>query len=93
MGDYTISLGQMKSALCCIYEKLTNIQTRLDALEATAGGSGGPTQITGPNVSTYDDSRGIVGDWSWNPTLDGGTFFVKVSSSPHTWISDPRAQS
>jgi hypothetical protein len=93
MGDYTISLGQMKSALCCIYEKLTNIQSRLDALEATAGGEGGATEITGPNVSTYDDTRGIKGDWSFNSTLDGGTFFFKVGSSPHKWVSWSVAQS
>jgi hypothetical protein len=94
MGDYTISLGQMKSALCCIYEKLTSYASRLDAIEAALDGEGtGPSQITGPDVSTYDDARGIIGDWSWNPAVDGGTFFVKVSTSPHQWVSDPRALS
>jgi len=94
MGDYTISLGQMKSALCCIYEKLTSYASRLDAIEAAISSGGiAPSEITGPNVSTYDDARGIVGDYSWNPDIDGGTFFVKVSTSPHQWVSDTRALS
>lgn len=93
-ANYTISLGQMKAALCCVYEQLVSIKARLSSIESSlTGGQIAPAKISGPDVSTYNDSRGVVGDYSWNPTLDGGTFFVKISTSPHQWVSDPRSLS
>lgn len=38
------------------------------------------------NVTTYDDSRGVAGDWSYT-TANGGTMWRKVSVSPHQWVS------
>ena len=86
-----MNFTQLKNLVCCLL-------TRVEALETGGGGGGGgggtsATQITAPDVSTYNDSRGAVGDWSWNPTLDGGTYFFKVSTSPHQWVSDSRALS
>jgi hypothetical protein len=75
-----MTISRMKQLICCL-------KTRVDDLEEGGGGGGGATQITGPDVSTYNDARGITGDWSFNASLNGGTFFFKVDSSPDIWVS------
>lgn len=47
---------------------------------AVAGISSGPSSI--PNVTTHDDSRGDVGDYSF----DGLHRWEKYSTSPHAWF-------
>lgn len=77
---------------CLLRQIIVAFDTLAEAVSNMGGGSGA-TRITSPDVSTYDDARGTVGDWSYNPTLNGGTMFWKVDNSPDTWISWSVAQS
>lgn len=51
-GNYNISLGQMKAALCCIYEKINSLFTRVEVIETTIdnGGGGGGSTIPTDNI-------------------------------------------
>lgn len=70
-----------------IKQCLCSLTTRVTALENSGGGGDGAEKITSPDVSTFDDSRGAVGDWSYNESLNNGTYWRKVSVVPHAWIA------
>lgn len=74
---------QLKTIVQCLADKVRELE------ENGGGGSGsGATQITGPVVTSLDDARGSVGDWSYDPDATAGpTYYFKVSTSPHTWIA------
>jgi hypothetical protein len=80
---------------CLLRQIVIGFDALVEAVLAMGGGPGGTgaTKITSPDVSTYNDARGIAGDWSYNPTIAGGTMFWKVDSSPDTWVSWSVAQS
>jgi len=83
---------ELRQLIACLNTKIMALTARVKALETGTGGGGTGTggssnEITTPNVSAYDDARGVPGDWSFNPALDGGTFFLKVDDNPSRWVS------
>jgi hypothetical protein len=80
---------------CLLRQVLTAFDNLITVVEnaGVGGGGGGAARITGPDVSTYDDTRGVAGDWSYNATFSGGTYFFKIGSAPHAWISWSAASS
>ena len=71
---------------CLLREISAAFDTLSNTISNLTGGSGS-SKISSPDVSTYNDARGVVGDWSYNSTLNGGTYFKKVSVAPDAWIS------
>ncbi len=97
-----MNFPQLKAKVCCIAQNLIALAAEVTALTARvaaleAGGGGGepsPTPIpssdvfiTDPPVSSLSDPRGEAGDWSFNPDVDGGTMYQKVSDDPDEWIA------
>jgi hypothetical protein len=77
-------------AECLLRQVLTAFDTLIQVVEAAGvgggGGGGGGSSITGPVVTTYNDSRGVAGDWSYDEP--NALYWHKVSSAPHTWVSN-----
>jgi hypothetical protein len=59
---------------------------RADGTWSVPPGAASSKCISGPFISSHDDERGKVGDWSFNPDLNGGTYWTKVSVDPSRWV-------
>jgi hypothetical protein len=97
-----MNFPQLKAKVCCLATNLINLTAAVSALTlrvaALEEGGGTPPPdpdpiptsgefIDGPPVSSLTDTRGLVGDWSFNPDISGGTMYQKVSILPHAWVS------
>ena len=55
MSNYNIGLGQLKAALCCVYQRIASLTTRVTVIEQTGGGGGGGGSVP---VDSIWDAKG-----------------------------------